>query len=933
MNFAFKKYILVIICCCACSFATAQQTGTKGKEFWLGFMANFPGETPILTLQITGEKATNGLVEIPGQGFLQPFNVVPNTVTSIDIPVNLAYDTTSEVIEKMGIYILALDSISVYASNVVPATTDATIILPLQSLGQEYYIMSIEQGSAPQFMVVATDSNTVVEITPKALTVGGKPPGVPFTVTLHKGEVYQVQSTLVDLTGSFVRSVSNCKPIAVFSGNRCAQVPAGVDWCDHIVEQLYPMKTWGKNYFTVPLITRGGDTYRIMAAQDMTTFTINGGASQTLLMAGDFIQYQSTDPSYIQADKPVSVAQFSNGGSYDNATGDPFLLMVVPEEQTLKKITFNSIPGNNVNHYLNVVMKTADKGTFTVNGTNVSALFKPFPFKPEYSYLQNTLSLNSTVANAYTIEADSGFTAYVYGFGTADSYGYAAGSDLKNLNLSVNITNALLDSPRVYCINDSIRFQGFAQFPPDSFSWNFGDGTVSSLQHPAHLYPDTGTYQVTLMAFYNGGTCTNDLKQVTIHLSRPEAMITGNDTLCYGDSTFLKVTGGTSWLWNTGAVSDSIRIKAEKDTFYTVTAFHNGCASLPDTFRLYVTTPLANAGMDTGICRGDSIMLNASGGTAYQWNPSSGLSDPSVSNPYAKPSVTTRYYVTASVGTCTSVDSIMVYVNEPLPIPSIHCGINMLDSVQFIWNVVQGSTGYEVSLDKGTSWIQPNSGSGSMDTVHGVGGLLPGDSVAIFVKALGVPPCGASVSSLFYCYAAKCPEVSVHINTDKKDIRPPETVEIEAKVSGGIGPFTYSWSPDIGNGPGPYTIMPEEYVYYKVILKDEGAESCPAATDSIRFGINDEFYFYLPDAFSPNGDGINDEFTGTGKQVKSYRMQVFNRWGELVFSSAAMNSGWKGCQDQSCMQAAPSGTYIYMVNVYDSQDKLHTYCGTVSLVR
>ena len=111
------------------------------------------------------------------------------------------------------------------------------------------------------------------------------PPGTvygaePRELTLDLGDTYQLHDASADLTGTMI---SATKPIAIFGGNECVNVPRGYAYCDHIVEQIPPPTTWGEQFVTVPLATRkGGDTFRFVAAEDDTEVSINGSVVATL---------------------------------------------------------------------------------------------------------------------------------------------------------------------------------------------------------------------------------------------------------------------------------------------------------------------------------------------------------------------------------------------------------------------------------------------------------------------------------------------------------------------------------------------------------------------------------------------------------------------------------------------------------------------------
>ena len=302
---------------------------TEGTEFWLSFQLNFTAQ-PELTLFVTGSTNTTGRVSIPGVGACTTFSVTAGAVTTVTLPTT-AMQAIGEGIESKGIHVTALEEVTVYGLNRVTFTTDAYVGLPRDILGTEHLVMSY--GGAPGWgtqigVVAAEEGTTVVTITPRSV-VNSHPAGQPFTVSLKQGEAYQLSavSQAEDLTGSLVMSD---KPVALFGGNRCTFVPASAAACDHIVEQMPPVVTWGRRFLSMPLATRLlGDTFRFVASENGTTVAVNGTTVATL-NRGQFHERIITSPAEITASAPILVAQYSNGSTFDGVTSDPFMMLVPP---------------------------------------------------------------------------------------------------------------------------------------------------------------------------------------------------------------------------------------------------------------------------------------------------------------------------------------------------------------------------------------------------------------------------------------------------------------------------------------------------------------------------------------------------------------------------------------------------------------------------
>jgi gliding motility-associated-like protein len=94
--------------------------------------------------------------------------------------------------------------------------------------------------------------------------------------------------------------------------------------------------------------------------------------------------------------------------------------------------------------------------------------------------------------------------------------------------------------------------------------------------------------------------------------------------------------------------------------------------------------------------------------------------------------------------------------------------------------------------------------------------------------------------------------------------------------------------------------------------------------------IEPEFIFYIPDAFSPNSDGVNDDFYGKGEGINSYEMWIYDRWGNQVFYGDAINKHWDGSMAGRIVQ---EDVYVYVVKLYDWQNQEHKYIGTVTVVK
>ena len=209
--------------------------------------------------------------------------------------------------------------------NVAVYSNDASLLLPSNTYGQEYVVVSREEipgGGLESYRgsiaVVASTENTEVTITPSAPTLGGG--GLPFlekgetaTVILQPYQVLNIQSDMLgaDLTGTFITAD---QPIGVFGGHEAAV--SGEQCCaDHLEQQLFPVDTWGKTYVGGKSRARGieKDYWRIVAASDGTSVEISpsipGVQSPILLNRGEFHEFQTERDFVLESNEPVMVAQ------------------------------------------------------------------------------------------------------------------------------------------------------------------------------------------------------------------------------------------------------------------------------------------------------------------------------------------------------------------------------------------------------------------------------------------------------------------------------------------------------------------------------------------------------------------------------------------------------------------------------------------------
>ena len=498
-----SKYILLVGSIFLFSSLKGQGFSNKGKDFWVGYgfheamIANYttPNKQDMV-LYFTADVNATVKVEIPSLGWIKTYSVAANAVVASDpMPKTGSQDARlfTEGISNKGIHITSDRPIVAYAHIYNQSVSGATLLFPVNTLGQDYYSVNFTQRSNIDFssswcFAIATEDSTAVEITPSAATFTHAA-NTPFIVMLNKGQIYNLMGTTngktgVDLTGTKIRSVSSssagCKRIAVFSGSgrvaiNCGGPPTS---SDNFIQQSFPQIAWGKKYVTVPTDKLKFNYFRI-AVSDPTTVVKLNGIVATGLINNFYYEILTNVPQNITADKPIMVAQYitstdyngspSCGNSFNN-NGDPEMIYLSPVEQTIDKITLNSTGFYNIQtHYINVVLKAAAKSSFTLDGVNRATSFVPHPNEPDYVYAVFNVS-----QGRHTLKADSGFNAIAYGYGNYESYGYNAGTNLRDLNQFLSLQNqfATVNYPAT-CQNIPFALSVTLPYQPSSMTWDF----------------------------------------------------------------------------------------------------------------------------------------------------------------------------------------------------------------------------------------------------------------------------------------------------------------------------------------------------------------------------------------------------------------------------------------------------------------------------
>jgi RHS repeat-associated protein len=432
----------------------------EGTDFWLAFSTNHVDSVEAnLFVYISSEFDTTGTLTIPLQGISIPFSISAGSLTRVDLDPEQWAKSTIFVAQDKGIHITTEHKSVVYALNQKQESTDGFLVLPTDTLGKVYRAMTYEGG---QITFVATKDNTQVDlvlsedILRRHSNNERYSKGETHSFTLNEGEAYVFSNNLYS-GGSMAGSViSSSHPIAIFSGNYCVNVPTSIRACDHLVEQMIPVHSLGQRFLTTPFAMRfGGDLVRIIATFDDTRVVVNGEYLDTI-NAGEWLDDTFNVSSVLETNHPVLAAQFSKGLEIDyeenQAFGDPFMLMLTPEEQMVSRYQFTTTDRDISYNFVNVIADQTALNDLMMDGAAVD--LNAFNQIGSTQYYAAQIQVQE---GAHILESTEPFIATIYGYGSAESYGYQGGLNLPRFSdsdvLSVTASNNTPDKGNEVCLD------------------------------------------------------------------------------------------------------------------------------------------------------------------------------------------------------------------------------------------------------------------------------------------------------------------------------------------------------------------------------------------------------------------------------------------------------------------------------------------------
>ena len=551
-------------------------------------------------------------------------------------------------------------------------------------------------------------------------------------------------------------------------------------------------------------------------------------------------------------------------------------------------------------------------------------------------------------------------------------------------NLSQPVAEISIDGPNFVCLPNGAEFINSSLGGTDYF-WDFGDSTTATEFEPDHTWTEAGTYTVTMILSDDSDCVPNDTATIIVDVLEPGvASIDSVGPVCDGGTVQLQAHGGDTFVWfpsaglSNASIADPVATLDNAIT-YSV-AVSGACGSDTASIDLVIGVPTGEAGPDTLTCTGVPVPITAAGGATYLWSPTASLDDPTAQSPNASPLDTTEYIVqiTTAEG-CVSQDTLTVNVQFGVPDPvtgdtAVCLGASVPLHVeggdQYEWQAAPGifslftpdpevspiadqyyfvlvSNTCGTAIDSAFVDVQQVMADAWPDTT-----VCPGETVKLFATG-GLfyswsPTTALSDPDSSITFAAPLAPVTYIVTaTNALGCEGTATATVqhfpnsfvnagqdtgidfgESTQLFGYGGGSMVWSPAVSltcDSCVAPVASPQQSTTYTLEMTD--GNGCKVS-DQVTVFVNGTLY--VPNTFTPDGDGLNDGFFAFATEIAEFRLLVFNRWGEEIYASTQLGQPWDGTYGGV---QSPIDTYVWRIDLKELNGKKRTVFGHVNLVR
>jgi len=537
---------------------------------------------------------------------------------------------------------------------------------------------------------------------------------------------------------------------------------------------------------------------------------------------------------------------------------------------------------------------TGNPGQLTVNGAS------------QYSWLPAT-GLSSTTGGSVIVNPA---TTTIYTVtGTVGSCTAVA-----TTTVTVNALPQVTASSATVCLGGAAAIAAGGAL---SYSWSTGVNTSGIT-----VAPVTNTSYTVVGSDVNG--CVNlAIAMVTVN-SLPVVSV-NSATICVGNTATLIATGASNYAWNPPTALNTgtgplVFSNPLNNITYTVTGTdNNNCRNTAVSNVIVNPLPVLQASSAT-VCAGSAATLTVSGAINYSWSPSTGLSSANSANPNAAPVATSIYTITGiDANGCSATINTSVVV-DPLPVinigPALTAGCapvcvtfsnNAFSGGQCNWNFGDGTS--STSCTAPHCFTKPGTFNPSYMVTDDNGCTNSGTATVIVYPV---------------------PTADFYFDPQPVSVLSPEITFTNASFGANI--ISMNWN--FGDATSSAQTNPvHEYAIagsYAVQLIVSSDHGCKDTIIKI-INIDEEISIYVPNAFSPNGDGVNEVFSAKGEGIKEFHLYVYDRWGNKVFYTENMNSGWNGTYRTD--EVVQEDVYVWKIIYKGKADRERELSGTVTLIK
>lgn len=501
------------------------------------------------------------------------------------------------------------------------------------------------------------------------------------------------------------------------------------------------------------------------------------------------------------------------------------------------------------------------------------------------------------------------------------------------ISLQYQEVTADFDSGYPECYDPAIGLQ-FTDLTQDAdqiqnWLWDFGDGEMASVAHPIHFFDQDGIYDITLQVkAYNGCRSTH---QTTINIESLDAFeLTDTLALCLSDSVQLdlEIDGDHFFKWSpantlsSATIQNPLAFPTENTTYtvqiFTVRASGDTCVQVAD-ITVLTDYPIPSIDNITDDIQCDTIVqlsVGLSNVDNLLWSTNSDFTDnisTSASFSILQNEREKWYYIKATNDYCSTIDSLSI----------------QQDGIFMELSDTSVCIGQEVLLEAEVNSNHP------LLMYHWIVGedtfvvetpqflFAPEVSTEVDLLVMNASGCANTKSSIVTVNELPIVEVTA----DPSTVINSQTIQLTATENDN---FQYQWLPEASvsnsNVATTTALVNATTIFIIQVMDKNGCINRDSVTVNVREEICDEPNIFIPNAFSPNNDGLNDVFRVQGEVIESLQLQIFDRWGNVVFSTDDLSESWNG-------DPATQDVYGYSLEVRCFGGQQFIKSGSITIIR